>query len=622
MRLFKFILVLFLANNLMVFSQYNCLDHKQLNRMTSTNIEDIRSFLINENWDNSITPDDVNEKYFKYNINYNATIWEKNYNGFYSKLLVLNKSNKPNIVVLETDEDCFKSLLIELANKFPVKSIETDDYSSKTVLDGLTKIELRKSKNYSDQFSILYYNFQSLAKDLLLAKKEKEKLDKIENEKRTKITAVENEVTELVAQNNFDEAINKYESILSISTTDDQIETKISSLLNQKREFYINKGDDAYQEYEFENAINFYELALNQTQKDDVVFKKIADCRNRIKNNIINQKTKEAKSLFEEKRFLLALGKYKEVLELDENDKNAKNQINEINETLELLETRKTKVYSYKSIIPYEFSKISNLILTNLNNYTSYNSSGIQNFSFNLNFDTIGKNESFYKINTSTTPSTLSSDLIYLKNLTLSPPSLKGFYVKSKDEFNIDLSWSTNNVKFKSNHKITKQIKGEKCSSSSIYKFINSQDYEYGIFTFEVKNKILNSTKYSDINLVDYRNNTGVSAVFYSMLLPGWGTLKATQGQKGVGRMVAYIISTGLGALNLSNALRDTQPTTTISNSMITSYVFFGIASTIYVYDFFHVFIRGCKNNAKSRELNRQLKRGPIEVEKENFENL
>ena len=317
MRLFKFILVLSLTNNLMVFSQYNCLDHKQLNRMTSTNLEDIRSFLINENWDNSTTPDDVNEKYFKYNINYNATIWEKNYNGFYSKLLVLNKSNKPNIVVLETDEDCFKSLLIELANKFPVKSIETDDYSSKTVLDGLTKIELRKSKNYSDQFSILYYNFQSLAKDLLLAKKEKEKLDKIENEKRTKITAVENEVTELVAQNNFDEAINKYESILSISTTDDQIETKISSLLNQKREYYINKGDDAYQEYEFENAINFYELALNQTQKDDVVFKKIADCRNRIKNNIINQKTKEAKSLFEEKRFLLALGKYKEVLELD-----------------------------------------------------------------------------------------------------------------------------------------------------------------------------------------------------------------------------------------------------------------------------------------------------------------
>lgn len=621
MRLFKFILVLSLANNLTIFSQYNCLDHKQLNRMTSTNLEDIRSFLINENWDNSTTPDDVNEKYFKYNINYDVTIWEKYYNGLYSKLYVLSKSRRSNIVVLETDEDCFKTLLIELANKFPVKSIETDEYISKTVIDGAMKIELRKSKNYSEQLSILYYNFQSLAKDLLLAKKEKEKQDKIENEKRAKISEAENEVSELIAQHNFDEAVKKYESILSISSTDDQIETKISNLLNQKREYYINKGDDAHQEYEFENAIKFYELALNQTHQDDIVFKKIADCRNKIKDNTINQKTKEAKVLFEGRRFVLALKKYYEILELDENNKNAKNQINDINETLELLETRKTKVYTYKSINPYEYSKISNLILTNLNNYTSYNSTGIQNFSFNLNFDTIGKNESYYKINTTTT-STLSNDLNYLKNLTLSPPTLKGFYVKSKDEFNIDLSWSTNNVKFKSNHKITKQIKGEKCSSSSIYKFINSQDYEYGIFTFEVKNKILNSTKYSDINLVDYRNNTGVSAVLYSMLLPGWGTLKVTQGQKGVGRMAAFLVSTGLGALNLSNALRETQPTTTISNSMITSYVFFGIASTIYVYDFFHVFIRGCKNNAKSRELNRQLKRGPIEVKKENFENL
>jgi len=589
--------------------------------MTSTNLEDIRSFLINENWDNSTTPDDVNEKYFKYNINYDVTIWEKYYNGLYSKLYVLSKSRRSNIVVLETDEDCFKTLLIELANKFPVKSIETDEYISKTVIDGAMKIELRKSKNYSEQLSILYYNFQSLAKDLLLAKKEKEKQDKIENEKRAKISEAENEVSELIAQHNFDEAVKKYESILSISSTDDQIETKISNLLNQKREYYINKGDDAHQEYEFENAIKFYELALNQTHQDDIVFKKIADCRNKIKDNTINQKTKEAKVLFEGRRFVLALKKYYEILELDENNKNAKNQINDINETLELLETRKTKIYTYKSINPYEYSKISNLILTNLNNYTSYNSTGIQNFSFNLNFDTIGKNESYYKINTTTT-STLSNDLNYLKNLTLSPPTLKGFYVKSKDEFNIDLSWSTNNVKFKSNHKITKQIKGEKCSSSSIYKFINSQDYEYGIFTFEVKNKILNSTKYSDINLVDYRNNTGVSAVLYSMLLPGWGTLKVTQGQKGVGRMAAFLVSTGLGALNLSNALRETQPTTTISNSMITSYVFFGIASTIYVYDFFHVFIRGCKNNAKSRELNRQLKRGPIEVKKENFENL
>ena len=612
MRLFKFILVLSLANSLTIFSQYNCLDHKQLNRMTSTNLEDIRSFLINENWDNSTTPDDVNEKYFKYNINYNATIWEKNYNGFYSKLLVLNKSNKPNIVVLETDEDCFKSLLIELANKFPVKSIETDDYSSKTVLDGLTKIELRKSKNYSDQFSILYYNFQSLAKDLLLAKKEKEKLDKIENEKRTKITAVENEVTELIAQNNFDEAINKYESILSISSTDDQIETKISSLLNQKREYYINKGDDAYQEYEFENAINFYELALNQTQKDDVVFKKIADCRNRIKNNIINQKTKEAKSLFEEKRFLLALGKYKEVLELDENDKNAKNQINEINETLDLLETRKAKVYSYKSINSNEYSKINNLILKNLNNYTSNNSTGILNFSLNLNFDTIGKNESYYKIN-STTTSSLSNDLDYIKNLIISPPSLKGFFVKSKDEINVDLSWSTNNVKFKSNHKITKQIKGEKCSSSDIYKFINSQDYGFGVFTFEVKNKLLNSNKYSDISLIDYRNNTGVSSVFYSMLLPGLGTLKVTHGEKGIGRMAAFLVSTGLGVFTYSN---------TAESKITISKLFFGMSSSIYVYDVFHVLIRGLKNNAKSRDLTRQLKRGSIEVKKERFENL
>lgn len=621
MRLFKFILVLSLANNLMVFSQYNCLDHKQLNRMTSTNLEEIRSFLMNENWDNSSTPDDVNEKYFKYNINYNATIWEKNYNGFYSKLLVLNKSNKPNIVVLETDEDCFKSLLIELANKFPVKSIETDDYSSKTVLDGLTKIELRKSKNYSDQFSILYYNFQSLAKDLLLAKKEKEKLDKIENEKRAKITAVENEVTELVAQNNFVEAINKYESILSISTTDDQIETKISSLLNQKREYFINKGDDAYQEYEFENAINFYELALNQTQKDDVVFKKIADCRNRIKNNIINQKTKEAKSLFEEKRFLLALGKYKEVLELDENDKNIKNKIYEILEILEILENRKNKTYNYKSTNLSDYNILLNKITDKLNLYTQQYETGSLDFNYTLKFDTLGKNNSSYFTN-STTILDLKHDLNNINNTSLQPPALKGFYLNSKDEINIDLNWNTSYPKYKSNNKGIKQIKGENYESSSIQSFIRRQVYGYGIFTFEVKNKYLNSSKYSDINLIDFKNNAGVSSVLYSMVLPGLGTLKVTHGEKGIGRMAAFILSTSLGVFSYSKAMREPQSTTSISNSMISSYVWLGISSSIYVYDFFDVFVRGCKNNAKSKELIRKLKRGPIEVIKENFDNL
>lgn len=620
MRTLKLLFILILSKNT-ILSQNSCLNHNQLVKISISNIDGIKSYLVGENWDNSYTTDNVNEKYFKYNINYNVTIWEKYYNNYNSKLYVLSKSQRSNIVVIETDEDCFKTLLIELANKFPVKSIETDEYTSKTVLDGLIKIELRKTKNYTEQFSILYYNFQSLAKDLLVAKKEKEKLDKIENEKRTKITEAENEVSELIAQNNFDEAIKKYESILSVSSTDDQIEIKISNLLNQKREYFINKGDDAYQEYEFENAINFYELALNQTQKDDVVLKKISDCRNRIKEKIIDQKTNEAKVLYEDKRFLLALSIYNEILQLDENNKNAKNQINEINETLELLETRKTKTYSYKYINHNEFSKINNLILNNLNSYTSNNYTGTVNFSFNLNFDTLGKNESIYKINT-TTSSSLPNDLNYLKNLMLTPPSLKRYFVNTKDEFNIDLSWSTSNAKFKSNDKIIKQIKGEKCRSSEIYNFISSQNYSYGIFTFEVKNKILNSNKYSDITLINYKNNAGVSSVLYSMLLPGLGTLKVTHGKKGFVRMAAYIISAGYGSYFYSKALRESKPTNSLSNTMITSYLFLGISSSIYVYDFFEVFIRGFKNNAKSKELINRLKIESIKVKNENFENL
>ena len=113
----------------------------------------------------------------------------------------------------------------------------------------------------------------------------------------------------------------------------------------------------------------------------------------------------------------------------------------------------------------------------------------------------------------------------------------------------------------------------------------------------------------------------GPGSVFYSILMPGLGTLKTTYGEKGRGRTAFYLVSTGiafasklfsdqqyslyLGATE-QNEIDDYY---NIANAANKSFIIFsGLSATIYVYDVFWVLSKGFKNVSQSKENRKKMR--------------
>ncbi|MEY4605147.1 MAG: hypothetical protein RIT43_2439, partial [Bacteroidota bacterium] len=157
--------------------------------------------------------------------------------------------------------------------------------------------------------------------------------------------------------------------------------------------------------------------------------------------------------------------------------------------------------------------------------------------------------------------------------------------------------------------------------------FISGNNNPYGRYSISYKSKSLNGQVFTDVSLSKYRTSGGPGSAVYSLILPGTGTLKVTQGQKGWGRMTIFLISTGLSLLTKVNSDRhyDKYLAATDQDEINKLYdkanlnhqislVSGGIAASIYLYDVFWVFSKGLQNAKKGRPLKNQLERGPLEI--------
>jgi tetratricopeptide (TPR) repeat protein len=599
--------------------------------MTSTTLEDINYFLNNENWTYYNYQTNTTSNYFKYQLDYGLYKWDKYSYGNTSSLQLFKSADKQNIIVFESSESCFNALLTDVASKFPIKTKESTDYKSKTCVDGKITIEFRKYNTYrsSGVYSILYYHAPSLSAEISRVKKIEDEKIRLEKQRIARIEEVYSEVERLKNEKQFDEAISKYDSISSIVSEEDSLGYRINLLKKEKCTYYIQKGDAYFEASNFENAVDNYMLAQDCDNESFDFSNKIRKTNAKIKEIKVSQKIIEANAFLENKNYIAALKSYKEIYSLDPNNYVSSNKIDEINSILEVLEKRKNTIFSYKETNFADYTSLLKNISKELNITTKMSSDGSFSFEYLIAFDTLGNNTSKYSITNSTSP-LFASSLSKIPVTTLTKPMLKGFYIASKENLAINLNWKSNLIGFKSSWSGIKQVSSGNVDLKLLSNFFNQQAHRYGEFTFEVKSKTLNNSTYTDISLVKYKNDAGPLCTFYSMLLPGLGTLKVTHDKKGWGRMTTFILSAGLGVLSNSLAIDEyNQYKKAIDQTSLdkhyaaanlytnTSLAMFSFSATIYVYDVIYVFSKGCKNVYESKGLRKSLKNAPILVNSE-----
>jgi len=623
------ITVLGIANLCKAQDNTGCFTKFQLMKMQKTSLDDMRNFLNTEGWSFDGAKSNQSFNYFDYSFNYNIVQWEKSSYNNGGNLILYNSSGKPNIVIYQAASTCFQQLLnIISSNSKGSTKVEENILSTSFKEGGLT-IEFREYKNdYSSrQYSILIYNSAALQQEIKVERDKEEALIKSHKENEIKYQNTVIEANRLFNLNRYEEAKLQYEFANQLKY-DNDITNKIDACNDAICNKLISAADIQFESGNYESSITFYQKAIACDKNVGLIQNKITLAKNKIKEIKVNEKLKFGDSYFSQNNFALALEAYNAALIIDVQNNLAIEGIKKVNFLKELLSKRKTTVFSYQQINPTDFSSFKDKLQTNLNNKTTTDKNGSINFEFKIAFDTLGFNKSTFTLNSLS--DTKYSDFLnqISKSNSLLPSKVSGYFIASKESINIDFKWQKDRINIKSNSKGINSISGSVIDESIFTKYINSQNYKYGKFTFEVTNKTINNSTYNDIKLVNYKTSAGPASVFYSIIMPGMGTLKVTNGQKGWVRFATFLISSGV-AMG-SKLYSDEQQKKYLSatdqaiidkyyNNANTSHkialVSGGLSASIYLYDIIWVFSKGIKNIKESKSIRKQLHQGPVIIQ-------
>jgi tetratricopeptide (TPR) repeat protein len=607
-----------------------CLTKHQMFKMQSSELEDISFFLNNEGWSFNGAQSKQPYNYFDYPIEYNIVTWDKSsyYDG--GDIIIYNSVNKPNIVIYQTNNTCFNEILHSCSSTQRKTSVD-DDKLVTIIKENSISVEFREYKNdYSDKkYSILIYNSSALVKEISVLKEKEEALKREETEKKRRFEEFVSEGDLLYSSNNFNAARLKYFLARDIIESD-LVAFKIDLCDKAICESIVLRGDSLFKNGSYELSLNQYLEAKNCDKSTAELNDKIKITRKKILDSKINSIKLLADSYFESKNYDLALEKYNEIIQLDKSNSNASERINQINSLKRILEKRSNILFSYKTTNNIDFIRFKSLLLeeanSNIRNYVE----GYVNLNYSISFDTSGYNTSTVNDLSSSISDYSSKFSSIISKSNLSPSSEGGYFLASQEEIGFNLKWQSSRKVVKSESKGIFS-KDENLDLSTMESFINNQSMKYGRFVFDVKRSDLNGKTFSNINLVKYKT-TGPESAFFSMLMPGMGTLKVTYGKKGWGRFTSFILSTALAIgskyyadLQYKNYLTSTSQLDidryyNIANqSYKTSLIAGGIAATIYIYDILWVISKGSKNLRESKQLRKQLRQGPIQIQNQSI---
>lgn len=579
----KFLFVLFfflVAENTFSQNKSECLSNNQLVKISKGTISEISTLLNNEKW--LLISNEVNVPLVigQDSLEFNLAVWQYSL-GYEETFIYLYYRDKlSNYIEYKTNESCYNSLMdyckFSLGTEFQKYSDNKASYISYKKSSNLNIVFSKYNENSKD-FSVFYCN--KIQIDSLLNEKRNERL-KAEEEVRIKLAMVVRGMTvsdSLRKLDMLDEALSALEPVYGlVPSYNKSIQEKMDML------------------------------------RSEIVRKKII------------RLTSEAENLFANRNLAEAKNKFKEILLLDSKNETAKKRITQIDKMQEVLSSRSLMVYDYATLNPDAYQDIGRQLTEEVNFSVSQFSSGQLNFNFNIFFDTAGNNLSFYEVLNSSV-NRFSDVLSSLSRSSLLEPTQKEeILVSSKSFIPVNLNWNTREVEIiKKKSKINiNPDNGFDLKKGFISDYLADSIMPRGRYYFDVKNKTLNSVmQFSDIKLKKYKT-VGAEAALYSMLMPGAGTLAATQGRKGYAALSTFLIF-GAGSLvcwYYSDQLsRDAASANNAKWLKYGSYACIGVAGVIYVSDVINAFAKGIKNMKNSKALRKSLKDGPVEISKENI---
>lgn len=559
-----------------------CLTQPQLLRLQNANLEDVKRFLNDEEWLVSGSQPNQIFDFFDYPLRFDVIQWQKNYSQS-GKLFIYSATNLERVVVFQSNFDCFSSIRSNFSSIGAKTQIEQNLIKTLVQYKDLTIefLEYNSVNSVGNNYTILVYNSKSVS--LAIKGLEEQKLQIVKREL-------------------------------------------------ERKELYLNtliKADSLYNLGNFSIAKQNYERA-QQLDPNFSLLEKINLCI-RGTSELMN---KEADNLLNDRQFDLAISKYKEALSYEAKHSFLKDQaqysqrkIEDIEEIKEVLTIRKNKVFKYSEINTKDYAALKLAIINNFEQQLKTTPNGNLNLQYQISFDTLGTNLSEITSFESTVSNSQNQIPSLTKDFKLKPSQIDEFYVAAKDQINLKSDWNTSTSTNRYNSNGLRPSEEINVELDLIESFFKEKSFPPGKYTISVLEKNVNQASYKDINLKNY-TSIGPEAAFLSLFMPGTGSLAVSHGEIGWKRVSSFLFFGGLAfaAQRYSAAQYKNYQTAIIQEEMDEYYtlanishkaslVSAGIATSIYIHDFFWVVKRGNKNNRQKRDMKKRINQGGISVQ-------
>lgn len=596
---------LFLISTLWIFSALaqesdGCLNLRQIQKIYDSELNEYSPMLIRKGFIVVSRENDISIPWDDDTLLLNMHNWQysRGFNNIY--INIFSKDNYHNCIEYNSNKNCATQLQTELTDSLGIIVAHQQDSleQSYTFNNGITLLIQRNTLEKS--------NFD----------RDDEVMIKVFNE---------HEIQQLA-----------YRSQRIRSRIDSEKEKKKNEILQN-----LADADSLAAIGEYATAINILESSYNiLPEYVTVVDRKLSAIKNQYKTIKIQEYTAQGNDFFKEGNYASAADMFQKVLKEDLNDRYAKERLEEIKKKIEILNYRGIQTYSYKESNPENFEKFAQALSDEVNRLISKTDYGKLRFNFSIIFDTAAINQSFYELFEFETPARTRNHDIFMDRLSnllghssLKPGYKEGIPIRSMSVFNVKVNWE-------SHHQTVIKKKGKIINKSSYYldpliemRLLTDSMMTKGEYTFLVKSKTYDANIKRDISLTKY-HTVGGEAFFYG-LIPGLGTLIATQGKEGAACMATSLICYGgaTAALILYNnygkQLRNQAETLNEEDAKKmntkreickwSSLGGFCIGGVIHFSGMIKAMVRGIQNKKASKELRKALREEPIIISTQNI---
>lgn len=619
---FLLLTAMFAANK--VCGQYTeCFTRQSLLTMQKSSLDKVRVYLSKNLYEFDDSRSHDNFIYDGYSINYGAIYWNRPYPS--AEFILYSSSGKSNIIIHRASFYCFNEILTTYSSVLKgTTEVENGELYTK-FKDGNVVTEFRESGGEYSNYTIVLYNETELKKEVKLQKELDEAMENAKQEQERMFEITKQEADSFFDAGKYDEAKRIYTRANDIKS-DNYVLFRIDLCDERICNQAIGKADSAFLAKRYEEAIAAYNNVLDCAKNKTKIQEKIKQAEIAYVNEKVSSLMKTADLNFDYNKFDIALNYYTQVLQLDPLNQRAQEKVKRINIIKDVLAKRSTTVFSYSSLNPDAFRRFRDTVLSSLGLAMADKRNGNIRLSYQINFDTLGKNNSTATIPESSQKG-LGKDLnTLIRNKCLTPTSEVGFFLASYEKQDVDLKWNYKTLTCKSKYGTVNLSNDDYTSSGIVRPYILNSDNPHGKFTFGVLNKELNGQKFTDVSLLKYRPKGPFNAL-HSVLIPGWGSHIVSNGEVGKKRLKSFLWCVGVASIlklytnaeyeKYKNATDQDEMDRFYSNANKGQKLFLltgGIGLSIYVYDIYWAFRKGLKNYKSSSGLRVDLRNQPRKI--------